>query len=751
MFGGTEHFENIEKSQDKYKHTLENLDNKSELDHERVLEEFNLSLDEARIVFETLPPVEQEEFIEEYRCYLDATKGYKPSRLEIFVRVLQYISPEWRRKTDEMVREYMLRSENSLSLLNVKKEKDERCYIRHLRTFIEEGYSGYIALVLKHTGNTPKAKTVCEKYSEFINRKVFTINEEFEQKSFQEIEKLVQDNAYGKSLQYLTGFKNSDYEKYKQKIKTLGKQLYLALALKKHFQYEGIDCNEQTVMNQDLAYRLNMQIGIYADIPGHVAIEMPGTGLVLDTYDRQLRTKGEFIEKAGYEADSYEAKIKEKKYYITSREYLREDQYGAMEELPRIRRPNTTDEKLAHLFIDRGVANAFLKKQIYWWKFITKIDSENAQAYKMLGMALKSKLETSSSYRKQTIEVYEKVSTLEPENEHAYLSLGKLYLGAKKYEKSEEALKIGLSINPKNTMIVAVLQDLYNKTNNINGAIDLYLLQYKLHDKSSDFELSGLVKFLETRGKQRKLIRIIEGLVKNPSHIGAMKLLQKIYKKKGYEKGIIRSHVMLYLSGDKNEKDELGRLGEFLKEKGKTGKFTRILKKLIRKHKKAPEAHYELGLIYYEKGRYSKAIDQFYDFEDEGGDENEVAYYVTMAFSSLGNIDIAIERIEERMSKNPKNFVEDFSTLVEVYKESRRSKKWKNTYIVQDLFEEYENKIKQNPKKYEPNIALAILHKEEKNLKKSKEYAEKALEIKPDNEDAKAMIAAADMLINLEK
>ena len=111
MFGGTEHFENIEKSQDKYKHTLENLDNKSELDHERVLEEFNLSLDEARIVFETLPPVEQEEFIEEYRCYLDATKGYKPSRLEIFVRVLQYISPEWRRKTDEMVREYMLRSE----------------------------------------------------------------------------------------------------------------------------------------------------------------------------------------------------------------------------------------------------------------------------------------------------------------------------------------------------------------------------------------------------------------------------------------------------------------------------------------------------------------------------------------------------------------------------------------------------------------------------------------------------------------
>jgi tetratricopeptide (TPR) repeat protein len=109
---------------------------------------------------------------------------------------------------------------------------------------------------------------------------------------------------------------------------------------------------------------------------------------------------------------------------------------------------------------------------------IIKIDPNNAEAYFMLGIALRDKGEI-----KRAITAFQTATEMDAKLIDAWISLGNIY-EANKNPKAEEYYKTAINIDPKNPYSQHALAYYYQNTDRIQQAIDIYK---SLHVISPEF------------------------------------------------------------------------------------------------------------------------------------------------------------------------------------------------------------------------------------------------------------------------
>jgi len=221
------------------------------------------------------------------------------------VKVLQYLSPEWKEKVSAEVREYLINND----ILAIKKlpEGDQRReeYKANIIALKEEGFIDYYTIVIHYAGNKEKQNQKLIEHEKFV-KKTFAELKEEKKKPFKDKEKVVLDNEniFPEAKKYLR--KLNPKKIYERAIEIAFQNIVVGRKIDEfYYNYtlpkeDRFDCDEETLMLQKLETEGGLQIGDYINRLGHVSLKLDSLPLVLDTYDMKIRSITEFAKKEGY-------------------------------------------------------------------------------------------------------------------------------------------------------------------------------------------------------------------------------------------------------------------------------------------------------------------------------------------------------------------------------------------------------------------------------------------------------------------
>lgn len=481
-----EKFARVEKKQDAYKDLLENLDLMKESEQKDIEKDFDLAVKEAAGLFESLDVEDQEKLIEEYANHLEKIEGRKPSRMEVFLRVIQYFSPERKLKTDQMVRDFLLDEKNNFKTAGLKNNRELAKFSNILKTIYREGFGGHIVIALKHFSEDgskkENLKSTLEEYSDFLNYRSNRIRTSEKKWDFATKEKILREKSFPSAVEYLDNLKKSDFEKYRELVTSISVSLRLLDALnsrmsiwldvpnneKKRPNDEGIDCNEQAVMLQEVTGNLGLPVYLYSLVPGHAALQYPGAPIILDTYDGKLRTQEGFMAREGYysNADDSDTRLERSRFET------------------RRNRPELDDGKeLAQLFNDAAI--------------------DHRESESLIRLAL----------------------TLDESNDFLHYRLALIL--AKSEGRIAEAIihfERSFELEQKNTVILLKLGMIFEKRGEIERAIASYEKFLRL-DKNKDTRMvvvARLIKLLHMEGKKKEIHQVVDSYLERGGEYGGI-------------------------------------------------------------------------------------------------------------------------------------------------------------------------------------------------------------------------------------
>lgn len=267
---------------------------------------------------------------------------------------------------------------------------------------------------------------------------------------------------------------------------------------------------------------------------------------------------------------------------------------------------------------------------------ILKINSKNINALSQIGDLYFKKGDIL-----EALKAYKKITELRPASEHAriaYLNIGNILDDAARYEESIEAYEKALSINPKDDSTFYNMGITYKHAKNNEKAIESWRKAIQINPDNPKPHMS-LADLLYESGYLDDAITEYKTITdKWPNFPDAHFSLATIYHKKNlidyaqkrYQKVIIlgssqdlniKSYINLAIISSEDEKDDESLL-----------KAVSYIQKALLLKPEDPGALYSLGIIYYKKGSYDRAIETFYQVIKGTVDEK----MISLAYNNIG-------------------------------------------------------------------------------------------------------------------
>ena len=365
------------------------------------------------------------------------------------------------------------------------------------------------------------------------------------------------------------------------------------------------------------------------------------------------------------------------------------------------------------------------------------------------------------SDKKQVIAVLQKVLDKNPEDSNARLRLattfekrGSLKSAIREYEKYVK--KVG---KKERLPVYKTLGYLYTKTNRTKEAISSYLKAAELDNRDANlfYNLSDLyekagqkgksdqylekavaLKSGDTEGRLELAERLIKRgkygdaekyisavLKKNSKSLEALLLRINIQEKKGDKKGQKETYYQI-LSFDKNNKTVIYNLAVLEYETGDYSKSLSQFKTYLKSNSKDAVAHAFVFDIYRKQKNDKLAFEQAQTLIRLKPKETSYYHYLFEYLDDLGNYEKMIEIMRQGLKSSPKN-PDLREYLVVAY-----LKTGKESLAIAEM----ENILKSKPKDLPLLLRLAKLKEKQEDFEGALGVYKKILDISPDHEEA---------------
>lgn len=153
---------------------------------------------------------------------------------------------------------------------------------------------------------------------------------------------------------------------------------------------------------------------------------------------------------------------------------------------------------------------------------------------------------------------------------------------------------------------------------------------------------------------------------------------------------------------------------------------------LISLYSDAPILHYNLGLVYFEKGEYQKAVESFSTATTLVPDDGDIIFNLALSQKKCGDLHGAIESYEKVLQADPGS-IDTLYNLAGCYREDRQHVIAIDTYL---------KVLEQKPDYWSAINSLAYLYHREGENDKAAIYYQKVLEHDPGHQSARHMLAS---------
>jgi tetratricopeptide (TPR) repeat protein len=377
-----------------------------------------------------------------------------------------------------------------------------------------------------------------------------------------------------------------------------------------------------------------------------------------------------------------------------------------------------------------------------------------------------------------------------PEDKTSRMLLARIFIHQGAYQKAVEQYRKAHALHPKDTTPLLLLSELYLAENETDLAKDALrdVLVVDNHSYSAHLLLARLLvteeKFEQGQRHYRQALDITwsEGLHLEKAEVFMRR--KKYSKAAEMYRGLLKNddlneearvsliHVYLLQKKEKLAMAELNRLKELTKNPEKAeltivrlyvrweeyDKAVALLEKILQENELS-EARYLLGILYFQKKLYEKALDDLQKINSDAKEYEDGLFLQVRTFRELKRYQEAVRLLESAVTEDKPRSAELYILLAGIYQFTEQEEHSRNTFIralevypeeerllyEYGLFLDYVGEQRQALKimrriiKMRPEHAGALNYvgytwaNNKENLNQAFYYISRAVELKPDN------------------
>jgi|GEM_PF-3194158 len=241
----------------------------------------------------------------------------------------------------------------------------------------------------------------------------------------------------------------------------------------------------------------------------------------------------------------------------------------------------------------------------------------------------------------EAIVYFRRIAELEPASENArlaWINMGNIYDDSLRYQDAVDAYKNAIAINPSDDMAYYNLGITYHHLNDRIGAIDSYRKSAALNPDNPK-PVVAIADLLYSTGYIDEALQEYQKITERwPVNTDAFFSLATIYNKKGLDTYAEQNYKKVIDLGTSNELTRKAYINLSIlaakreSPEGEVSEAATYVQKALLMQPGDTEALYALGVIYYNRMMYDKAIETFYQIVKASKDEAETA----KAYNNIG-------------------------------------------------------------------------------------------------------------------
>jgi len=302
----------------------------------------------------------------------------------------------------------------------------------------------------------------------------------------------------------------------------------------------------------------------------------------------------------------------------------------------------------------------------------------------------------------KTIEAYRASIELNPKNEKGYLSIANIYFDKKEYSKALEAVSNVVTINPRNERAYLIIGTISSMNQNYDKAIKAYKEVLKINPKNKEVE--NILNLIE-RELGNDGVSEIQSFRNNEDYY---KMGTVLFAKKEYEKAIELFKKAIEINPQNDAAYTY--IGIAHKNKEEYSQAIEAYKKAIDINPKSDNAYYNMGFTYEFQKEYKQAIKSYINAVTINS-KNAGAYYnMGMLYELQEEYKEAIESYERVLKLYPNDEkIKNILRLLEIKATKQKNSSIKNKSLTLEVKKLNENgELLYHKKQFKKAIDLYI-------------------------------------------
>ncbi len=331
-------------------------------------------------------------------------------------------------------------------------------------------------------------------------------------------------------------------------------------------------------------------------------------------------------------------------------------------------RPNAyISGNLAKAYFEAGIFD----KAIILFERIAK-EAPSDDIYYSLGLSYKQ----IKNYNK-SINAYKMALNLNPNHFSALYNLANTYKELNKDSEAKEYALKAIAINPNDESVNSLISEIYSSEKNYNEAIEALKKCILVNNKEYLYFYNIAIYYSKIDKKEEAEKNYLDALKLNPNHVSSLVNLASLYKENNKNESLKLLEKAYKISS--NEETLCLSLAQVYRDLYKNSKSKTIIKKLLMNNPNCADAYMILGTNYMDEGKYRTALKNYEKALQISPNNLNFQHCKATALKYMGKIDEA-ERLFKKIVKNPNSPLQSKLTLAMIYLQKKEFEKGMKLY-----------------------------------------------------------------------